>query len=244
MGKLGDILSPVSLPSPAGSAVSPPENEKSKHEFDFEEISGDESPVMVYSTQLEVEAISSDEDDTDHVGGGEDMEISDEDTIRDNIIELNVKQVTKDYHVPYPPMGLPALPPVPPSYPPPLPPPIGYYQQEASYPHPPEYPPPPLPPSPSLPLLFKEAEAKGNILFAVETMESSASTHHQGTPGADHIIPGTRAAGTDTVQGRGQEAGGELRLSRLGRVLGEEGQRGKLRNVRVHVHVYVGCYDR
>ena len=115
---------------------------------------------MVYSTQLEVEAISSDEDDTDHVGGGEDMEISDEDTIRDNIIELNVKQVTKDYHVPYPPMGLPALPPVPPSYPPPLPPPIGYYQQEASYPHPPEYPPPPLPPPPPYPSSSKKQKQK------------------------------------------------------------------------------------
>lgn len=69
----------------------------------FEEISGDESPVMVYS-QLEIEEISSDE------GRGSDMEISD---VEADVIELNVGQSTKACH------PLPPLPPIPPSFPPP-----------------------------------------------------------------------------------------------------------------------------
>ena len=138
-----------------------------KYEMDFEEISGDESPVMMYNVQLEVEEISSDEgaglpDSNEGAGlpvnegagqtGSEDMEISDEDVSHENLIELNVQPTTgSKYHFPpnntplTPPMILPPpIPPVP-MYPPPIPPP-GYYPK-------PPFPPseifPPRPPAPT-----------------------------------------------------------------------------------------------
>ena len=118
-----------------------------KYDMEFEEISGDESPIMVYSTKLEVEEISSDEEKEDKASSDVDMEISDEDLTQDeNLIELNVKPISKSFHpFPSPPMMLPPLPPIP-MYPPPLPPP-GFF------PKPPFPPPdifPPLPPQPPI----------------------------------------------------------------------------------------------
>ena len=138
------------------------EGNADKYEMDFEEISGDESPVMMYNVQLEVEEISSDEGEglpnkgaelpvNEGAGqtGSEDMEISDEDVSHENLIELNVQPTAgSKYHFPpnntplTPPMILPPpIPPVP-MYPPPIPPP-GYYPK-------PPYPPsdifPPQPP--------------------------------------------------------------------------------------------------
>ena len=107
--------------------ISPPFNAVSNANFEleYEEISGDESPVMVYNTVLEVEEISSDE------GHGSDMEISDEDTNPDNLIEFNVAASNKTFY-PTPPIPPPPLPPIPPSFPPPLPPPPNFFP-EPSY---------------------------------------------------------------------------------------------------------------
>ena len=90
------------------------EGNADKYEMDFEEISGDESPVMMYNVQLEVEEISSDEGEglpnkgaelpvNEGAGqtGSEDMEISDEDVSHENLIELNV-QPTAGFQIPFP----------------------------------------------------------------------------------------------------------------------------------------------
>ena len=58
------------------------------YEPEVEEISGDESPVMVYFEPLKVESISDDDE-----MGGDDMEISDNENEQDNVIELNVNTV-------------------------------------------------------------------------------------------------------------------------------------------------------
>ncbi len=58
----------------------------SNYEIEVEEISGDESPVMVYFEPLEVETISDDEIE----GGGDDMEVCSDDE-SSNVIEVNVK---------------------------------------------------------------------------------------------------------------------------------------------------------
>ena len=130
----------------------------SQYDMEFEEISGDESPVMVYNAQLEVEEISSDEEVGQPVAeqpGSDDMDISDEDTSQnENLIELNVRP---SFQTPLtPPMILPPGPPPPPippipMYPPPLPPP-GFFPEP---PYPPGAPPtdmyhPPLPPQPPM----------------------------------------------------------------------------------------------
>ena len=92
--------------------------------FEFEEISGDESPVMVYN-QLEVEEISSDDEHNS------DMDISDEDDTHGNtVIELNVTTATSnttDTFFPAPPMPPPT---VPPPIPPAFAPPPGFFSQE------------------------------------------------------------------------------------------------------------------
>ena len=111
--------------------------------IEVEEISGDESPVMLYHTRLHVEEISSDEEDLgktkkEEGAGSDDMEISDDDTTQSNVIEVNVRSASKTYVPRYPPIP-PSLPPLPPSFPPPLP--------GSSY-FPP--PPPPFPPPPHL----------------------------------------------------------------------------------------------
>ena len=60
------------------------------YELEVEEISGDESPVMVYFEPLKVESIS-DDDGGVVEGGGADMDISDNENDQDNVIELNVE---------------------------------------------------------------------------------------------------------------------------------------------------------
>lgn len=60
------------------------------YELEVEEISGDESPVMVYFEPLKVESISDDDGDA-MVMGGDDMEISDNENDQDDVIELNVE---------------------------------------------------------------------------------------------------------------------------------------------------------
>ena len=71
-------------------AVSPTPAPLTNYELEVEEISGDESPVMVYRG-LEVESVSEDEDDNTEQGG-EDMEVcSDDDNPQDNLIEVNVR---------------------------------------------------------------------------------------------------------------------------------------------------------
>ena len=154
------LVSPTSLP-PVSTTIDPRlqkplwkpigDNETNKYEIEFEEISGDESPVMVYNTQIEIEEISS--DDNEGVGppgeagpGSDDMDISDEDASQnDNLIELNVKPITKNFTTPYhntmtPPMILPPIPPMP-MYPPPLPPP-GFFPPKPPFPPPDIFPPP------------------------------------------------------------------------------------------------------
>ena len=72
--------------SPPCQAVSP---SPMAYEPEVEDISGDDSPVMVYNTpyDLQVESVSDDDEGTAH-GGGDDMEVCSED--EDNVIELNV----------------------------------------------------------------------------------------------------------------------------------------------------------
>ena len=115
--------------------------------IEVEEISGDESPVMLYHSRLHVEEISSDEGDLgttkEEGGGSDDMEISDDDTTQSNVIEVNVRSANKTYgsSLPrYPPIP-PSLPPLPPSFPPP--------PGSSYFPPPPPFPPPPhlIPPA-------------------------------------------------------------------------------------------------
>ena len=94
------------IPSSGPYAVSSP---KPAYELEVEEISGDESPVMVYFEPLKVESIS---DDDDVGGGGDDMEISDNENEQDNVIELNVKTAAVPVMDPRPPHPMPH-----PSYP-------------------------------------------------------------------------------------------------------------------------------
>lgn len=69
------------------STQSPSSIPNSNYELEVEEISGDESPVMVYFEPLEVECVS---DDDEIGGGGDDMEVCSDDE-SSNVIELNVK---------------------------------------------------------------------------------------------------------------------------------------------------------
>ena len=75
-----DIVSNISAPSPHLSSAN--------FELEVEEISGDDSPIMVYKSDfepLQLESVS----DVDSVAGGDDMEVcSDDETTQ---IELNVK---------------------------------------------------------------------------------------------------------------------------------------------------------
>ena len=67
------------------------------YELEVEEISGDESPVMVYFEPLKVESISEDEMDVTE-GGGDDMDISDnENDDQENVIEVNVETASRSY---------------------------------------------------------------------------------------------------------------------------------------------------
>ena len=105
------------------------------YELEVEEISGDESPVMVYFEPLKVESISDDENNEGvaggvSTGGGDDMEIdSDNENEQNNLIEVNVE--TARYFPTVEPMMGPHphhMPPHPPFhhpnfYPHPLPPP-------------------------------------------------------------------------------------------------------------------------
>ena len=97
----------------------------SSYGIEVEEISGDESPVMVYSTQLHVEQVSSDEEEESgkekEEGAGDDMEISDDDTAQTNVIEVNVRSTGKSFcPLPQYPLVPPSLvlPPIPPAFPP------------------------------------------------------------------------------------------------------------------------------
>ena len=127
------------------------------YDIEVEEISGDESPVMVCFEPLKVETIS----DDDMNLSGEDMEMcSDDENAQDNVIEVNVKTSQTPMMPATGPMlgphGHPGMPhpPFPPEmgptsvghpHPPPPPPPLGYYP-----PPPPgaPFPPPHLPPLP------------------------------------------------------------------------------------------------
>lgn len=71
------------------STQSPSSVPNSNYDLEVEEISGDESPVMVYFEPLEVECIS----DDDVEGGGDDMEVCSDDE-SSNVIEVNVKAST------------------------------------------------------------------------------------------------------------------------------------------------------
>lgn len=85
----------------------------SNYELEVEEISGDESPVMVYFKPLTFESVSDDNEETVMEVGGEDMEVcSDDDT---NVIEVNVRATQV-----YPTQNQLILPPsiVPPQFPP------------------------------------------------------------------------------------------------------------------------------
>ena len=107
------------------------------YELEVEEISGDESPVMVYFEPLKVESISDDDGSGgggDGAGGGDDMEISDNETEQDNVIEVNVKTARL---YPMGPMMGPHLPPhmaPPPPLPPFLPPHPGFFPPPPPHP--------------------------------------------------------------------------------------------------------------
>ena len=129
----------------------------SSYELEVEEISGDESPVMVYDASFEplkVESVSDDEVDM----GGDDMEVcSDDENAQDTVIEVNVRPVVQQQAFP-PMMGG-----VPPHLPPPLPPHLAQlphsffpHRPPPPFPPPPPHPPPPhgpdfVPPHPPLP---------------------------------------------------------------------------------------------
>ena len=96
-----------------------PTSPRPAYELEVEEISGDESPVMVYFEPLKVESISDDDDpvattagETAGEAGGDDMDISDNENDQDNVIELNVKTAATRVYMggPGPMMG-PHLPP-------------------------------------------------------------------------------------------------------------------------------------
>ena len=135
------------------------------YEIEVEEISGDESPVMVCFEPLKVETISDDDMDL----SDEDMEMcSDDENAQDNVIEVNVKTSSSQNNIVPPTSGVmmaphmphPPLPPLPQGmrpnsmpHPPPPPPPMGYFPPPpppGTTPFPPPPPPhhlPPLPPT-------------------------------------------------------------------------------------------------
>ena len=125
----------------------------SSYELEVEEISGDESPVMVYNSSFEplkVESVSDDED-TNMDMGGDDMEVcSDDENAQDSVIEVNVPPVVQP-HV-FPPMigGMIPPPPLPPHFPPgpQPPPPHGFFPHRPPPPGAPPFPPPPSHPPP------------------------------------------------------------------------------------------------
>ena len=132
----------------------------STYELEVEEISGDESPVMVCFEPLKVETISDDDMDL----GDEDMEMcSDDENAQDSVIEVNVKTSSSQSNITSRPMVGPHMPhpPLPPlpqemrpnsgPHPLPPPPPIGYFPPPpppGTTPFPPHPPPPHLPPLP------------------------------------------------------------------------------------------------
>ena len=139
----------------------------SSYELEVEEISGDESPVMVYNSSFEplkVESVSDDEDANMDMGG-DDMEVcSDDENAQDSVIEVNVPPVIQQQQV-FPPLigGMIPHPPLPPPHFPPgpqPPPPHGFFPHRppppgAPFPPPPSHPPPPHGPDfmpPHLPL--------------------------------------------------------------------------------------------
>lgn len=63
----------------------------SNYELEIEEISGDESPVMVFFEPLQVESVSDDD-----VAGGDDMEVCSDDE-GSNVIEVHVRASTRMY---------------------------------------------------------------------------------------------------------------------------------------------------
>ena len=62
----------------------------SNYELEVEEISGDESPVMVFFEPLQVESVS----DDDNIAGGDDMDVCSDDE-SSNVIEVNVRASTQ-----------------------------------------------------------------------------------------------------------------------------------------------------
>ena len=125
----------------------------SAYELEVEEISGDESPVMVCFEPLKVETIS----DDDMELSGDDMEVcSDDENAQDNVIEVNVKTSQPPMIPTFAPRGHPPglpRPPFPPDmrpdHPPPPPPPLGFFPPHppgAPFPPPPHLHPPPGPP--------------------------------------------------------------------------------------------------
>ena len=125
----------------------------SAYELEFEEISGDESPVMVCFEPLKVETIS----DDDMKLSDEDMEMcSDDDNAQESVIEVHVKTTSQAPAIPtsapmLPPHGHPVMPhpPFPPNSGPPPPPPMGFFPPPPpGAPFPPHHlhPPPPPPP--------------------------------------------------------------------------------------------------
>lgn len=85
----------VAVAAPLATKYVASSSPRPAYELEVEEISGDESPVMVYFEPLKVESISDDDAGGEGgagaiVGGGDDMEISDNEN-EDNVIEVNVE---------------------------------------------------------------------------------------------------------------------------------------------------------
>ncbi len=149
-------ISPTPAPPPSTGAGG------MNYELEVEEISGDESPVMVFNFDgIEVESVSED-------GAGDDMEVcSDDDDAQDTLIEVNVRAVGPAGPDVYPQAGPPQAmlglsadprlrPPLPPAFPPgaprvhlPPPPHPNFFPPHHGPPPPPHSAfPPPMPPHP------------------------------------------------------------------------------------------------
>lgn len=137
---------PKSSMAPYMASASP----RPAYELEVEEISGDESPVMVYFEPLKVESIS-DDDGAAAEGGGADMDISDNENDQDDVIELNVETAPRIF----PPVNMGVGPMLGPHLPFHMPPHLSFIPGPLSNyfpPHGPHLPPPPphLPPGYSI----------------------------------------------------------------------------------------------
>ena len=144
------------VPSSPYIAVSPgPTTASSSYELEVEEISGDESPVMVYNSSsfepLKVESVSDDEMEV----GGDDMEVcsDDENALDSTVIEVNVRSVGPKLYPPT--VSAMMTPRMHPPFPPGLRPPHAFFPQRppppVAFPPLPFVPPPPHPHNELLP---------------------------------------------------------------------------------------------